>query len=650
MNKMFFLLSLFFYNISVKADYKAIGRALSQSCNEDYTEDLSSNASTSIYDDPEMKALFQNEDLSPAQLRERLGSLLEDVYDENALLINKNLVRDLDLIIGSNNQKDSVLNQIKQKGVTTVSGELFLAKLLCSPTSSIELLTKRQAIIQGFIEMNDADKKELTKAFALIHAGEGSLMQCFPELPARFANKIGKGEKSKTFQLLEKFSYAIGKSPKINHVLMLSGSSLTPAFLAYKLKPFIYDYAYLTASDSSEFLLKRLYAGVLGGSSVGVICTIFYLLKKHSYEKGVLPNYKKLIGISKIVRGLEKIDKVLLKNKDLRDKLEFFKNIRALFDNSTNNSLVSSDLKRLKNLLLTRTFKGSPSYIHYEGRRGAVDAILNKVKKELLPILHAAGEVDAYNTCAILYTNFKDSSTPYSFVNYKTSSRPYINAQNIWHPLVSAVNPSAVVLNSIEIGGSVSSNAIITGPNAGGKSTFLKSLAFSVLCAQTIGMAPTSFMELTVFEKINTYINITDDTAQAKSLFVAEVERAQFLLNSISSLKSSEFSFSIMDEMFTGTAAKEGEAATYAIARNFSKNKNSIVLLATHFKKLQELEKEKSGFKNYQVKVIHHADGSFSYPYKLEEGCSNQNVAFDILLNKGFEGSIVNDARALLNT
>jgi DNA mismatch repair ATPase MutS len=143
-------------------------------------------------------------------------------------------------------------------------------------------------------------------------------------------------------------------------------------------------------------------------------------------------------------------------------------------------------------------------------------------------------------------------------------------------------------------------------------------------------------------------MNITDDTAGGNSLFKSEVLRAQSLLKTIADLDKKKFSFSIMDEMFSGTSPREGEAAGYAVAKNLGANTNSIAVIATHFPKLKELEKTTGNFKNYQVRVAYAQDGSFTYPFKLEEGAADQNVAIAILQQQGFDSSILDDAQELL--
>ncbi len=75
---------------------------------------------------------------------------------------------------------------------------------------------------------------------------------------------------------------------------------------------------------------------------------------------------------------------------------------------------------------------------------------------------------------------------------------------------------------------------------------------------------------------------------------------------------------------------------------------HSIAIIATHFPRLKKLEEETTDFKNYQVRVVKNSDGTLTYPFKLELGAADQNVALDILKLEGFDGSIMTDAYAIL--
>lgn len=359
-----------------------------------------------------------------------------------------------------------------------------------------------------------------------------------------------------------------------------------------------------------------------------------------------LTNYlhAQLISVATIIRAMNACSTLIEQNKKLADGLEHKEDLRVLFD--TTSKKVSPKLHKLVALLLTNTFKGQASYFSLKGRVLAAYSLMQDVKDELAPALRALGEVETILSTAKLYKKFESKKVQFTFPTYLNANAPTISMSGMWNPFVAT---DKVVENSITLGNTMPQNVILTGPNAGGKSTFLKGTCLSILLAQTLGIAPVKELAFTPFSKINTYMNITDDTAGGNSLFKSEVLRAQGLLESVKNLNSKNFSFSIMDEMFSGTSPKEGAAASYAVAKGLGEINNSILLLATHFPLLTELETETKDFKNYQVRVVRHDNGGFSYPFKLEEGIANQNVAMDILQQQGFNASILKDATAILN-
>ena len=351
-----------------------------------------------------------------------------------------------------------------------------------------------------------------------------------------------------------------------------------------------------------------------------------------------------LIAVSTIVRTMKAASIYTKQNPTFAAGLEHKNDLHALF--AEHSRTTSVKLRKLCSLLLTDTFKGEPSYLSLKGRVLAAYSLMQDVKHEFAPALRALGEVDVLMSTSKLYKKFENTRVSYTFPTYVDKDRPEITAINIWNPFVPT---NKVVESSIVIGNEMPQNGIITGPNAGGKSTFLKGLTINVLLAQTLGIAPVEKLTFTPFAKINTYMNITDDTAGGNSLFKSEVLRAQQLLETVKNLKSKKFSLSIMDEMFSGTSPKEGAAAGYGVAKRLGQLENSILLLATHFPLLTELEDVTKDFKNYQVRVVRHDNGSFSYPYKLQKGKADQNVAIDILQQQGFDASILDDANEVLN-
>jgi DNA mismatch repair ATPase MutS len=219
--------------------------------------------------------------------------------------------------------------------------------------------------------------------------------------------------------------------------------------------------------------------------------------------------------------------------------------------------------------------------------------------------------------------------------------------KNFWNPFI---NPAKVVSNDLNLQGPDRRNMIITGPNAGGKSTLIKAVPINLILSQSIGLTAASYAEITPFYSIATYLNIVDDIAAGNSLFKAQVLRAQEMINLVEQTQSNKFSFVALDEMFNGTSAKESMAAAYSVVKHIGQYPNNISIVATHFPLLTNLEGEIDAFANYKVSVEVDDKKGIYYPFKLEHGSSTQHVALNILRQEGYDCTILAEATEILKT
>jgi hypothetical protein len=350
----------------------------------------------------------------------------------------------------------------------------------------------------------------------------------------------------------------------------------------------------------------------------------------------------KMIGVTSYVDAVGELIKIISADQTL-NKIRLNHSAQI----QTRSTEQQAQLKELLRLLDTNTMHGKPSFFSFKGNALAAFKLMQSTKDEFANVLQLAGKLDAY--LAITKLVSCNPSGRYCFVNYQTNaSTPYLKIDGFWHPML---NPAKVVVNNIELGAAHGArNAIITGPNAGGKSTALKSVVLAIIMAQTFGIAPAQAMTLTPFTQIGTYLNIAD-TIGKESLYQAEMNRAQALLNSINSLnKPGEFSFVIMDEIFTGTNQEEGSAGAFGIAKCLATFPQSMCLVATHYKQLTELEKATDGvFKNFKVSVVIHPDGKITPTYILDAGIADQKIALQLLQNAGFSNTILQAAQEALN-
>ncbi len=545
---------------------------------------------------------------------------------------NQNALKDLEVLAGNHTKANNLLNIFNRTHLP--EGEVYLAELLTHPVTDIQELQKRQNIIKALVE-NPAMEIALDEALAEFkkhHTTFNSLWTAESK-----ANSVFVDGHFWRWKFLE----GLNTNSKYQHAVTSFNLFVQPAtsILPMALMQGLITYPVITTPELRSNPVE-VGSAVFANAYVGFITYILAQSVKKNFDA---LNYLqgKAISVASLVRTIDAAQKAIELHPELQE-LDYA-DVLAAFSKGT--ASVSSKMRRLVTLLRTNTFKNEPSVFSLQGRVKVAYALIEQIKDELAPALVALGELDAYLSCAKLYKEFENKDNKFVFAQYITSNSPSITMDAMWNPFVGSEKS---VVNSIEFGKSNPRNMILTGPNAGGKSTFAKGLTLNVFLAQTIGMVPAKSFALTPFAKINTYMNISDDTAGGNSLFKSEVMRAQELIDTIKSLPSKKFSFSVMDEMFSGTSPKEGEAATYAVADDLMKQSNSILILATHFQKLKELESTTTLVKNYQVRVVRYEDGSFSYPFKLEEGAADQNVAIDILKQEGFSSSILDKAYQIL--
>jgi len=279
-------------------------------------------------------------------------------------------------------------------------------------------------------------------------------------------------------------------------------------------------------------------------------------------------------------------------------------------------------------------------------------------KRNLLTdIISYIAELDAYCSIAKLYKTGKNTQA-ICFPTYKnglgTNLTVGIKIANLWNPVL---DPNKAVSNSIKI----AKNIIITGPNMGGKSTFIKSLMLSILFAQTLTISFSKSLEFSPFSYLQTYLNIPDCKGR-ESLFEAEMNRAYNYIKKLEEMdkleemktgggggnernknRKKKFSLIIMDEIFSSTNPREGLAGAYAIANKMSQYTNNISIITTHYTELALLEKTRK-FKNYKIPILRKKE-MITYPYKLQRGVSQQYIAIELLKNKGFDDDIIKVAK-----
>ena len=193
---------------------------------------------------------------------------------------------------------------------------------------------------------------------------------------------------------------------------------------------------------------------------------------------------------------------------------------------------------------------------------------------------------------------------------------------------------------------SLEKNLIITGPNASGKTTQLKTAAINVIFTQQFGVGFYATCDLVPYTHIHSYLNIPD-TSGRDSLFQAEARRCKEIIEIIDDNTSTGARhFCVFDELFSGTNAEEATSASYSFLKYLQKRDNVDFILTTHFVKLCKKVKKNSGLlriANCKMDAMlqpHHENG-IHFTYKLVGGISKIKAAKLILMQMGFPEEII---------
>jgi DNA mismatch repair ATPase MutS len=188
-------------------------------------------------------------------------------------------------------------------------------------------------------------------------------------------------------------------------------------------------------------------------------------------------------------------------------------------------------------------------------------------------------------------------------------------------------------------------NIIITGPNAAGKTTYVKSILSNIILSQTFGIIYGNKSSMQLYDCIYSFMRITDELGK-KSYFEAEAELCLEMINkSNEMIKLNKKGLFLMDEPMHSTPPTEGMATAYAVAENIGLKPNINIIITTHFYKLTNLEKKyPDKFINLSVEAIEN-NNNFIFPYKIKKGSSCQCIAIELLADKKFPLSVINSAK-----
>ena len=187
-------------------------------------------------------------------------------------------------------------------------------------------------------------------------------------------------------------------------------------------------------------------------------------------------------------------------------------------------------------------------------------------------------------------------------------------------------------------------NAIISSPNAGGKTTIIKSTMLNIIFSQQLGCGFYKSCVINPYTHIHSYLNIPD-TSGRDSLFQAESRRCKEIIDIINESGPNSRHFGIFDELYSGTNPKEATKSSYAFLLYLSKKSNVNFMLTTHYVAICSKFKKSNEIQNYKMVVENLENGGFKYTYKMKKGISKIQGAVKILEQMNYPHEIIDSVK-----
>jgi DNA mismatch repair protein MutS len=213
------------------------------------------------------------------------------------------------------------------------------------------------------------------------------------------------------------------------------------------------------------------------------------------------------------------------------------------------------------------------------------------------------------------------------------------------HPVIEKLSEKDAVRfipNDLYLDSSGEYIAVITGPNMGGKSTYLRQAALILILAQIGSFVPAEAAHLPIVDRVFTRIGAADNLARGRSTFMVEMTEAAAILNTATSR-----SFIVLDEIGRGTSTYDGLALAWAVVEHIHNQIQAKTLFATHYHELTELAEKLSGVRNLHV-AVKEADDRILFIRKVEPGSADRSYGIEVARLAGLPLQVIERARSVL--
>jgi len=303
-----------------------------------------------------------------------------------------------------------------------------------------------------------------------------------------------------------------------------------------------------------------------------------------------------------------------------------------------------------------QTLKAAERYITPELKEfedkvlGARERALTREKllyEELIDKLHlvlgalqmSAGGLSELDVLAC----FAERSQTLSLSKPEISDTPCIEIEGGRHLVVEQVIDTPFIANDLSLGEDTRL-LVITGPNMGGKSTYMRQTALIAILAHVGCFVPADRLKIGPIDRIFTRIGASDDLAGGRSTFMVEMTETATILNN-----ATDQSLVLMDEIGRGTSTFDGLSLAWAAAHHMGEKARAFTLFATHYFELTALAQELHGCENVHLDATEHA-GRLVFLHSVKAGPANQSYGLQVASLAGVPGDVIRRAKVYLET
>jgi len=533
---------------------------------------------------------------------------------EDSLILDSITQRNLEIITSLNGSHENTLASIYDETATSM-GSRMLRRWLRRPIRNLEDLRQRQDAIQAILESDI-----YSKIFEVLHS-IGDSERILARVALKSARPRDLVQLRQTFALLPNLHALLATITNSQKIIQLKQQ-------AHEF-PKLFDLLHRAIKENPPIIIRD--GGVIAEGYDAELDELRNL-STHAgqYLIDLEQREKEKTGINTLKVGYNRIHGYYIEiSQTQSSKVPADYIRRQTLKNAER--FITHELKEFEDKVLSSQSKALAK------EKTLYDELLNKLcekLKELQEMSMAISEIDVLN-------NLAERAATLKLVKPDFSSTNEIYIKDGRHPVIERANENNFIPNDISLNQN-RKMLIITGPNMGGKSTYMRQTALIIILAHIGSFIPAKSAQIGPIDRIFTRIGASDDLASGKSTFMVEMTETANILNN-----ATEHSLVLMDEVGRGTSTFDGLSLAWACASYLAYKIKAYTLFATHYFEMIHLSESLPTIANVHLDAIEHNE-SIVFLHKVNEGPANKSYGLQVAQLAGIPKTVIIEAQKKL--